>query len=273
MATYFVGDIQGCYQELSSLLKMVRFDKKYDQLWCAGDLVARGPQSLETLRFIKSLGSSAQVVLGNHDLHLLAIANGIKRNKARDHLTPILEASDKDELLDWLRCQALVKQHPDFNVVMVHAGISPQWSVDTAISRAKEVETILRSDHYLRLLQSMYGNEPAHWNKHLEGLDRWRYIINACTRMRYCFADGTLDFELKIPPQQNDNPNLKPWYEIGDKHLQKQTIVFGHWAALEGRTSKDKVIATDTGCVWGNRLSMLRWEDQRWFNTPSQSQY
>ncbi|GAD03969.1 symmetrical bis(5'-nucleosyl)-tetraphosphatase [Agarivorans albus] len=265
MATYFVGDIQGCLDELIALLKQCKFSTKKDQLWLAGDLVARGPKSLETLRFVKELGSAAQVVLGNHDLHLLAVANGIHRAKRRDKIQDLLEAPDKNELLYWLRQQPLIKKHPDFDVVMVHAGIYPKWKVSKALKLGKEVHKQLSGNDYLSLLKNMYSNEPAHWSDELVGYDRLRCIINVFTRMRYCFPDASLDFESKLPPNKNTNPNLKPWFEIPGKHLKETHIVFGHWAALMGKSKHDLVSGLDTGCVWGNHLSMLRWEDQRMY--------
>ncbi|WP_432455949.1 MULTISPECIES: symmetrical bis(5'-nucleosyl)-tetraphosphatase [unclassified Agarivorans] len=265
MATYFVGDIQGCLDELKALLEQVKFSKKRDQLWLAGDLVARGPQSLATLRFVKQLGDAAQIVLGNHDLHLLAVANGIHRAKRRDKLQDLLEAPDKDELLDWLRKQPLIVKHPEFDLVMVHAGIYPKWKVGKALKLGKEVQKKLSGDHYLELLQNMYSNEPAHWSDELVGYDRLRYIINVFTRMRYCFPDGSLDFALKIPPNKNTNPNLVPWFNLPGKHLKHTHIIFGHWAALMGESAHPLVDGLDTGCVWGNHLTMLRWEDQRFF--------
>ncbi|MGY5451956.1 symmetrical bis(5'-nucleosyl)-tetraphosphatase [Agarivorans sp. MS3-6] len=265
MATYFVGDIQGCLDELKALLKQVKFSPKRDQLWLAGDLVARGPQSLETLRFVMDLGEAAQVVLGNHDLHLLAVANGIHRAKRRDKLHALLDAPDRDELLNWLRCQPLIAKHPEFDVVMVHAGIYPKWKVSKALKLGQEVQNQLSGDNYLALLQNMYGNEPAHWSDELVGYDRLRYIINVFTRMRYCFPDASLDFELKIPPNKNTNPNLRPWFELPGKHLKQTHIIFGHWAALMGKSKSPLVNGLDTGCVWGNHLTMLRWDDQRFY--------
>ena len=265
MSTYIVGDIQGCYDELIALLDSASFDKANDELWVAGDLVARGPKSLETLRFIKSLGNSAKVILGNHDLHLLAISEGIRANKEKDFLTPIFNAPDRNELLTWLRNQPLFLRHPEFNFVMVHAGISPQWTVTQAETVVKEVEVILQSDDFPKLLKSMYGNCPASWSDSLTRDDRLRFIVNVFTRMRFCFLDGTLEFENKNSPEETDNTVLKPWFEI--ETLDKTTdIVFGHWAALMGNASEESVHALDTGCVWGNSLTMLRWEDKQRFS-------
>ncbi|MDF4917275.1 bis(5'-nucleosyl)-tetraphosphatase (symmetrical) ApaH, partial [Vibrio parahaemolyticus] len=198
MATYIVGDIQGCFDELQRLLEKVSFSAKKDQLWLAGDLVARGPKSLETLRFVKSLGASAIVVLGNHDLHLLAVAHGIKKVKDKDRTAPIFAVPDKEELLTWLAQQPLLAEHDEF--VMCHAGISPQWNLKTARKCAREVERIIQSEKLPWLLKNMYSNQPDSWDDSLQGLDRYRYIINAFTRMRFCFPDGRLDMDCKLPP-------------------------------------------------------------------------
>jgi len=269
MATYFVGDIQGCYDELRQLLDLARFDPHQDQLWLTGDLVARGPKSLETLRFVKDLGCSAQTVLGNHDLHLLAVAAGVVKPKKRDQLDALLNAADAPELLDWLRCRPLLCEYPALGLIMVHAGISPQWTLQQARHLANEVESQLRGDQYTELLAHMYGNAPDHWNDRLQGMDRWRFIINCFTRMRYCYLDGSMELSFKLGPDANTNPNLKPWYEVPGSHLEQHTtLLFGHWAALMGRSSHPRAIALDTGCVWGHSLTMLRWQDQQYFSLP-----
>lgn len=270
MATYLVGDIQGCFDDLQRLLEQVEFSPKRDELWLTGDLVARGPKSLETLRFVKALGGAAQTILGNHDLHLLAVAEGISKQKRRDKLDAIFSSPDADELLHWLRYQPLLARHPRFDLVMVHAGISPQWSVKKAEVLAKEVEGWLHDDRrYHELLTHMYGNQPDRWSDDLQGIERCRFIINCLTRMRYCFDDGALDFAHKTPPAENCEPTLKPWFERKGKHLKSKTkVVFGHWAALMGQSSHKNAIGLDTGCVWGNSLTMLRWDDQALFSTP-----
>lgn len=262
MATYIVGDIQGCFSELQALLEQVDFDPQRDHLWLAGDLVARGKQSLETLRFVRNLGEHAHIVLGNHDLHLLAVASGVKPVKASDHTQAILDAPDRDELLHWLRHQPLLAEHEEF--VMAHAGISPLWDLDTARQCAREVEDQLRSDKWLSLIQKMYDNAPDQWSPTLTGIERWRYTINAYTRMRFCTRDGRLDMACKLPPRKVTDPNLMPWFDLPQRIALPKTVIFGHWAALEGHQS-DKVIGLDTGCVWGNCLTMLRWEDQHYF--------
>lgn len=264
MSTYIVGDIQGCLDELQCLLKQANFDPIVDQLWVTGDLVARGPKSLETLRFIKNLGGAAQVILGNHDLHLLAVSLGIHRVKKKDQTKPILLADDREELLTWLRHQPLFAEHSEF--VMTHAGISPEWTLEQARSAAKEVEELLKSERWPWLIENMYSNTPARWDNALKGIDRYRYSINAFTRMRYCFADSSLDMECKRPPKElTDQGHLIPWFNIPERKPLNKTVVFGHWAALEGYDNQD-VIGLDTGCVWGGSLTMLRWEDRQYFS-------
>ncbi|WP_182019215.1 bis(5'-nucleosyl)-tetraphosphatase (symmetrical) ApaH [Vibrio diabolicus] len=268
MATYIVGDIQGCFDELQRLLEQVSFSAKKDQLWLAGDLVARGPKSLETLRFVKSLGKSATVVLGNHDLHLLAVAHGIKKVKDKDRTAPIFTAPDKDELLAWLAQQPLMAEHDEF--VMCHAGISPQWNLKTARKCAREVERIIQSEELPWLLKNMYSNQPDTWHDSLQGLDRYRYIINAFTRMRFCFPDGRLDMDCKLPPQQVSGNELIPWFDVPQRvHLNK-TVLFGHWAALQGHVDEE-IIGLDTGCVWGGSLTMIRWDDKKIFTQDALS--
>ena len=266
MATYIIGDIQGCYDELQSLLKLVQFSPKNDELWLTGDIVARGPKSLKTLRFIKNLGDCAKIVLGNHDLHLLAIHQGIHASKKKDKLSTILKAKDCDELLNWLRMQPLLRRHPKFNFIMVHAGISPQCTLAQTEQLAQEVEQQLRSDDYSIFLREMYGNQPNSWSSDLQGIERLRFAVNVLTRMRYCFADGSLDFDCKLAPQQLDNTNnLVPWFEV-ETLDQSCEIIFGHWAALLGKTNKTQIYGLDTGCVWGNSLTMLRWQDKQIFS-------
>lgn len=268
MATYIVGDIQGCFEELTALLEQVNFDPQHDELWLAGDLVARGPQSLQTLRFVKSLGKQAQVVLGNHDLHLLAVAAGIMKGKKKDLTQAILQAPDKDELLHWLRQQPLIAQHPIHGFYMVHAGITPQWQVADSLRYSTEVSQWLAGDDYLSLLEQMYQNTPDAWSEDLTGIDRARFIINACTRMRYCYQDGRLDFGNKDAPANNTQQTLKPWFEIQPEQFEGVDILFGHWAALMGNTGHSNIVGLDTGCVWGNQLTMLRWQDKRLFSLP-----
>ncbi len=271
MATYFVGDIQGCFDELQLLLQQVHFDTEKDQLWLTGDLVARGPKSLETLRFIKSLGKAAVTILGNHDLHLLAVSQGISSKKEKDKTLAIFEADDCQELLTWLRHQPLLAIHPDYNIVMTHAGISPQWDINTAIACADEITAILQSEQWLWLLQNMYQNYPDSWDNRLSGINRYCYIINAFTRMRFCHLDGRLDMACKLPPQEVDPNEMLPWFELKNRVALSHKVIFGHWAALMGQ-GNDQVIALDTGCVWGEYMTMYRIDDDKYFTQKALKQ-
>ncbi|RTZ14940.1 bis(5'-nucleosyl)-tetraphosphatase (symmetrical) [Vibrio aquaticus] len=268
MANYIVGDLQGCYDELQLLLEQVNFNPINDTLWVAGDLVARGPKSLEVLRFLRSLGDSAKVILGNHDLHLLAVSLGLFKIKKKDQTAPIFSASDKNELLDWLRHQPLMAEHDEF--VMCHAGISPEWTLIDARRATKEIENILQSDQWPWLIENMYANQPDTWSEKLEGIERYRYIINAFTRMRFCFPDGRLDMECKLPPKQINDGSMIPWFQLDSRITLEKTVLFGHWAALEGYEGEE-VIGLDTGCVWGGCLTMLRWEDKQFFTQQALS--
>ncbi|MDU8924720.1 bis(5'-nucleosyl)-tetraphosphatase (symmetrical) ApaH [Pasteurellaceae bacterium LIM206] len=272
MATYFVGDLHGCYDELRLLLDRVHFDPSRDKLYLVGDLVARGDKSLECLRLVKSLGESAQTVLGNHDLHLLATAFGIKKVKERDRVMPIFEAPDFAELIDWLRRQPLLVHSAEADFVMVHAGISPDWDLATAKACAAEVERVLRHGDYLGLLREMYANQPDHWSANLTGIDRLRYIINVFTRMRFCYRDHRLDFDCKLPVEQAP-AELVPWFDLDNPFYRQTPIVFGHWASLVDSPTPADIYALDTGCVWNNRMTMLRWEDKRYFVQPAVKDY
>jgi bis(5'-nucleosyl)-tetraphosphatase (symmetrical) len=259
MATYAVGDVQGCYAPLVCLLDKVGFNKHRDQLWFVGDLVNRGPQSLEVLRLAKFLGKSARVVLGNHDLHLLAVAYGLRKQRPKDTFDAILAAPDKQELMVWLRAQPLFYADTKLGYVMVHAGIPPGWSLAKTEMRSREVQQILRSRRYRVFLDAMYGNEPARWNKNLKDMERLRVITNYLTRMRFCTADGTLDLEDKSNKESRRRGYL-PWFRHPNSSLQGQKILFGHWAALNGQQEKKNIIPLDTGCVWGGKLTMMNLE-------------
>jgi bis(5'-nucleosyl)-tetraphosphatase (symmetrical) len=264
MSTYVVGDLQGCLTPLLNLLEQVDFDTKKDTLWCTGDLINRGPQSLETLRFIYQLGNACITVLGNHDLHLLAVAFANMPMKKADTLQEILDAPDAHELLHWLRHQALI--HHQYDFTLVHAGIAPQWSIAEALSYAREVETELRSNTFAAFLQHMYGNEPNNWHTSLSGYDRLRVITNYCTRMRFCFADGTLDLKNK-KGIHDANPGTLPWFLLNNRQARHDKIIFGHWAALLGNTlNTANVFALDTGYIWGESLTMLRIDDMQRFS-------
>lgn len=267
MATYAIGDIQGCYDALRRLLDIVRFDPARDTLWFVGDLVNRGPQSLATLRFIKGLGKSAVTVLGNHDLHLLVAAAGHTRMYPGDTFHDILAAPDRDELLHWLRRQKLM--HLGESFAMVHAGLLPQWHISQALEFAGEVETALQKDGYDDLLRTMYGNQPSSWSNALKGDDRLRVIINAMTRMRLCTAEGEMEFRHKLAPVDMP-PGYMPWYDVPTRASRDTPIVFGHWASL-GVLFGEGVIGLDSGCVWGRKLTALRLEDRRTFQCGCQA--
>lgn len=268
MSTYLIGDVHGCYDELRALLQQVDFNSEQDTLWLTGDLVARGPGSLEVLRYVKSLGDAVRLVLGNHDLHLLAVYAGISRNKPKDRLTPLLEADDADELINWLRRQPLLQVDEEKKLVMGHAGITPQWDIETAKKCAREVEAVLASDSYPLFLDAMYGDMPNNWSEDLTGLARLRFSTNALTRMRYCFPNGQLDMICKDAPE-SALPPLKPWFNIAGPVARDYTIVFGHWASLEGKGTPEGIIGLDTGCCWGGTLTLLHWETQRYVVQPS----
>ena len=256
MATYAVGDIQGCFTSLMRVLEAVSFDQKNDELWCVGDLVNRGEKSLETLRFIKNLGDSAKVVLGNHDLHLLAIAAGCRKANKKDTLEPILNASDRTDLLDWLRHQPLIYSDQNVGYTMVHAGIPPMWSIKKSIKRASEVEEVIRSDKSHEFFSEMYGDKPDIWDSDLSGVKRLRLITNYFTRMRFCTKNGRLELNTKTGLRQPAPKGFAPWFSFDNPKITTK-VLFGHWAALEGVTLTDKFIALDTGCVWGGYLTLL----------------
>jgi bis(5'-nucleosyl)-tetraphosphatase (symmetrical) len=257
MSVYAIGDLQGCYDPLRRLLDRLAFDPQRDRLWFTGDLVNRGPESLQALRFVRSLGDAATTVLGNHDLHLIAIANGIE--SARDvngSLKQVLDAEDCGELLGWLRARPLAYFDETLNTLLVHAGLPPEWTVQKALKRAAEVEDVLRGDAYLTLLPELYGNMPSRWSGKLSGNKRLRYIVNALTRIRMIGDDRRLDFSHKGPPD-DARKGLTPWFAIPDARWRGTRIVFGHWSAL-GLVVTPDVISVDTGCVWNRELTAVR---------------
>lgn len=263
MALYLVGDIQGCYDELIALLAKVKFNPEKDTLWALGDIIARGPKSLETIRYLKSLGDSFNMVLGNHDLHLLSIYYGIKKAKSADLLTPLLNSPDLPDIINWLKNKSLLLQTPDKQGFLSHAGLSPQWTIQEAIQNAKFAEEKLQSINIIDWLTDMYGETPNDWLAVKSDKDKFRYTINAFTRMRYCYLDGSLEFKSKQDIHKLPK-NLKPWFlfenSLSDKHW-----VFGHWASLLGHCPTVNIHAIDTGCVWGNTLTIMRWEDKKLF--------
>jgi bis(5'-nucleosyl)-tetraphosphatase (symmetrical) len=254
MATYAIGDVQGCFDELKALLKKCGYRKKDDRLWFVGDLVNRGPKSLEVLRFVRDLGKRAVVVLGNHDLHLVTQYEGFERKRKDDTFSDVLEAADAKELVDWLRARPMM--HAADGYAMVHAGLLPQWGIKKALALAKEVEAALRAPGYKQFLKNMYGSKPEAWNDALAGWDRLRVVVNAMTRMRFCTREGRMDFHAKgaEPP-----PGYLPWYET--RPAKEPPIVFGHWSQL-GLRLDPQVTCLDSGCVWGGSLTALRLEDR-----------
>lgn len=265
MATYAIGDLQGCYRSLVALLDKIHFSDS-DQLWLAGDLVNRGPNSLEVLRFIHSLGDRAQVVLGNHDLHLLAIASGIDRKLGKT-LKPIMSAPDRDELLHWLKQQPLLHDSVDLGFVMSHAGIPHIWDLTKAKQLANEVQSALKGEYADQFFQAMYGNSPSYWNDQWSGYDRLRVITNYYTRMRFIAANGELDFEANGGVDKQPS-GYTPWFEQPTQ-ITERTQITGHWAGLGLRISEQH-IGLDTGCVWGGQLTALRLEDKQIFQIDSQ---
>lgn len=261
MATFAIGDLQGCYQAFRQLLDLIHFDPANDKLWLVGDIVNRGPDSLSVLRFVKALDDAAIMVLGNHDLHLLMVAAGCANLHRNDTLQDILDAPDRDELLNWLRQQKLL--HVDGNYVMVHAGLLPSWSVAQALSLAGCVEAALQSTDFGELCCYMYGNQPDHWDDNLEGYERMRVVINAMTRMRICTPDGKMDFAHKGLAEDAPDGYL-PWFDTPNRASCGATIICGHWSAL-GLCIRDNLIALDTGCLWGGSLTAIRLEDRQIF--------
>lgn len=259
MTRYAIGDVQGCHQELRALLAQLKFSPDSDRLWFVGDLVNRGPQSLEVLRFVRALGDNAVIVLGNHDLHLLAVAFGSRRKRESDTLDEVLAAADRDALLEWLvtRPLAHLDERGDF---MVHAGLVPQWTVGMALELAREVESALRTDPRA-LFDNMYGDEPSRWSDTLSGTDRLRFAINVLTRLRVCTSDGQIDLKMKGKPPSG-NATLQPWFELENRRSADTRIVFGHWSTL-GLVVRKNVVGLDSGCVWGGALTAFDLDTDR----------
>lgn len=257
MTTYVIGDLQGCLPSLTELLARIDAVSPDAQLLFLGDLVNRGPASLETLRRVRALGDRAQVVLGNHDLHLLAVAHGIRKQHRSDTLDDILQAPDRDELLDWLRHRPLAL-FEDGHLV-VHAGVVPQWTAQQTLALAHEVENVLRGPDWVDFLRQMYGNTPARWDDALQGADRLRCIVNALTRIRFCTVDGTMDMASK--GVETELPGYLRWFDVPGRKTQDVTVVIGHWSTL-GLTLRPDLISIDTGCLWGGKLSAIRLQDR-----------
>jgi len=261
LAIYAIGDVQGCLSSLQRLLDLIRFDPSTDRLWFVGDLVNRGPASAATLRFVRGLAAQAVCVLGNHDLHLLAVAAGCAKLRKDDRLADVLAAPDRDELLDWLRSRPLM--HVEHGHALVHAGLLPGWTIVRARALAEEVERSLRAADYRGLLAYMYGNRPPRWSEDLTGAARTRVLINAMTRMRVCTRDGEMDLSYKGESLELPAGRM-PWFAVPERASRGTPVVFGHWAAL-GLVLEPDLIGLDTGCVWGRELSAVRLEDRQLF--------
>ncbi len=259
MATYAIGDVQGCFDELKRLLREVGFAAVKDKLWFVGDLVNRGPKSLDVLRFVRDLGDRAITVLGNHDLHLVTQHEGFERPREDDTFQDVLQAPDRKELVDWLRGRPMM--HVEGSYAMVHAGLLPQWSIGKALSLGKEVERALAASDYREFLRNMYGSRPDEWSDSLSGRDRLRVIVNAMTRLRFCTRQGKMELRAKGTEAPAGHA---AWYEFRN---EKESIVCGHWSAL-GLKLTGKLAALDTGCVWGGSLTALRLEDRALYQVP-----
>lgn len=258
MTTYAIGDVQGCFDALQALLEKIRFDPSRDTLWFTGDLVNRGPQSLETLRFVSGLGKRAVTVLGNHDLHLLAVASGTAKRKKQDTLDEVLTAPDGGPLLDWLRHRPLLHHDVALGWTLVHAGLLPQWDLAEAQQLAREAEIVLRSDAADNFLANMYGDLPDRWHENLAGHERLRVIVNAFTRLRYCDPEGKMELHFKGAPGSQP-PGLVPWFQAPHRRSGAEHIVFGHWSTL-GAHQDHGVLGLDGGCLWGRELCGARLE-------------
>lgn len=264
MATYAIGDIQGCFDELLQLLEAVHFNAKHDRLWFTGDLVNRGTQSLEVLRFVRELGDKAVVVLGNHDLHLMAISAGASHLRPKDNFMDVLEAYDRDILLEWLLHRPLMHHDAVLGYTLIHAGLPPQWDLLTAQACAREGEQMLRGSDAVHFFQHMYGDQPRQWRAGLSGVERQRFIINSFTRLRYCDAQGNLALDYKGAPGTQPKEYM-PWFEVPGRKSRDLKILFGHWSTL-GRYQGEGIYSLDTGCIWGGALTALRLEDEQWFS-------
>lgn len=272
MATYAIGDLQGCFDELMDLLNEINFDERNDQLWFAGDLINRGPKSLQCLEFVFDRKDNVNTVLGNHDLHLLAIYEHVRQPHSSDTFDEILRSNNIKELVTWYRKQPFILHSEEFDYFLVHAGIPPQWSMSRSLDLANEVSQVLQTDQYFEFIQVMYGNKPDSWNEGLSGFDRVRYIINCFTRIRYCDQQGKLNLKENAEPGKQ-TAELVPWYAYPGRISKGQKILFGHWSTVTLGSEQDfrkfNAYPLDTGCLWGGTLTAMRLEDAHWFSVPS----
>ncbi|QOI11282.1 symmetrical bis(5'-nucleosyl)-tetraphosphatase [Blochmannia endosymbiont of Colobopsis nipponica] len=262
MSTYLIGDIHGCYESLKLILNRINFNIKKDSLWLTGDIVAKGPKSLETLHLIRNLGKNVHMVLGNHDLHLLAIYTGASKSKYEDHLDQILNAPDVEELIEWLRKQPILQINKNKKILMIHAGIHPNWNIKQTIKYAREIENILQSKNYKFLLKAMHGNITKKWNINQNDLSRIIYNIKVFTRIRYCSLNGDLNMLYKGAPQNTPSSYLKPWFDFHTSTITKYNIIFGHWSALMGQGTPKGIYGLDYGCYYTGILTAIKWENK-----------
>lgn len=263
MTRYAIGDVQGCFEELRELLERLNFKPDRDRLFFVGDLVNRGPASLQVLRLVHDLGDNATVVLGNHDLHLLAVAHGKRRSRGNDTIADVLSAPDREKLTEWLlmRPMAHAEAGPQGQTdVLIHAGLVPQWNVATTLRLAREVESALRADA-VAVFEQMYGDEPDTWREDLAGIERLRFTINVLTRLRVCTADGRVDLKWKGKPPP-PRSLYRPWFDVEQRESRSARVVFGHWSAL-GFVRRDGVVGLDSGCVWGGSLTAFDLDEER----------
>ncbi|MGN1394656.1 MAG: symmetrical bis(5'-nucleosyl)-tetraphosphatase [Succinivibrionaceae bacterium] len=275
MAIFCIGDVHGCYNELQNLLQLCKFAPKKDELIFTGDIIGRGPEPLKVVEFIRSLKNRAHLVLGNHDLNFIAICKNLNKPKKKDMLSSLLNSPKLDEIVDWFCQQPLVYKHPLVPLYVVHAGIAPQWDLETTLEYSKEIEKLLTNKKMCNnFLMHMYSDEPNLWNDELSGFPRWRFITNVCTRIRFCYKNGSLDFMNKNTPEKAENLGLYPWFSIrGEKPISKepnQTLVFGHWAALMGNCHEKNIKALDTGCVWGGCLTAWCYDNNTFYSVKSE---
>ncbi|HEY1990887.1 MAG TPA: symmetrical bis(5'-nucleosyl)-tetraphosphatase [Gammaproteobacteria bacterium] len=262
MAIFAIGDIQGCHDDLMRLLERIGYDSSQDRLWFAGDLVNRGPGSLAVLRFVKGLGDRAVSVLGNHDLHLLAVAAGTSKLRKSDTLDRVLEAPDREELLHWLRHRPLLHHDPGLGYTLVHAGLPPQWDLEQAQACARELESVLRGPDYADFFRHMYGDEPNCWHPALSGMERLRFIVNCFTRLRFVGPAGELELKTKGLPGSQPQGYL-PWYQVPGRRSEDLQLLFGHWSTVGDIQAAHNALGLDTGCVWGGRLTALKLDGKR----------
>lgn len=255
MALYLMGDVQGCDGALGRLLDLIDFSPSRDRLVILGDLVNRGPASLAVLRRLLALDNAVECLLGNHDLHLLAVSLGVRKAHRSDTVNDILQAADRLALLDWLRQRPLALS--EGGVLMVHAGVLPQWSAEQTLALAGEVQSVLRGPEWGAFMHEMYGNQPDQWNDALDGADRLRVVVNAFTRLRYCSPEGRMEFETKTGGLEHAPPGYMPWFDVPGRNTRSDVVAFGHWSTL-GWLSRPDIISLDTGCVWGGALSAVR---------------